>query len=136
MSELDVANALSAFLHFKHSTSPSAVACLESLIRTTIRNAKTYKLQTIGVISNALAEMEIQNTTYFNIVKNIILENELFEKSIEAGEEVPRNVNMKEKFLKPLDCAHFMAAFCKVKLFDDNLDLFEYLERQFVKYID
>ena len=42
-------------------------------------------MQTIGVISNALAEMEIQNTTYFNIVKNIILENELFEKSIEAG---------------------------------------------------
>jgi hypothetical protein len=85
LSELDVANALSAFLHFKHSTSPSAVSCLESLIRTTIRNAKSYKMQTIGVISNALAEMEIQNTTYFNIVKNIILENELFEKSIEAG---------------------------------------------------
>jgi hypothetical protein len=93
-------------------------------------------MQTIGVISNSLAEMEIQNTTYFNIVKNIILENELFEKSIEAGEEIPRNVNLKEKSLKPLDCAHFMAAFCKVKLFDGNLDLFEYLERQFVKYID
>lgn len=44
VSELDVANALSAFLHFKHTESPSAIACLESLIRTTIRNAKSYKL--------------------------------------------------------------------------------------------
>ena len=59
VSELDVANALSSFLHFKHSSSDSAIACLDSLIRTTIRNAKSYKLQTLGVISNALAEMEI-----------------------------------------------------------------------------
>lgn len=29
-----------------------------------------------------------------------------------------------------------MSAFCKVKLFEGNLDLFELLERQFVKFID
>jgi hypothetical protein len=29
-----------------------------------------------------------------------------------------------------------MTAFCKVKFFENNLDLFELLERSFVKYID
>ncbi len=136
VSELDVANALSSFLHFKHTESPSAIACLESLIRTTIRNAKSYKLQTLAVISNALADMEIQNVTYFNIIKNIIMEIDIQDKAIEEGKEIPLSNKSLEKTLKPLDCAQLMSAFCKVKLFEGNLDLFELLERHFVKYID
>jgi hypothetical protein len=45
------------------------------------------------VISNALAEMEIQNTTYFNIIKNIVMEIDIQEKTFEEGKEIPFNNN-------------------------------------------
>jgi hypothetical protein len=37
--------------------------------------------------------------------------------------------------LTPLDCAQIMTAFGKVKFYENNLDLFELLERHFVKHI-
>lgn len=80
--------------------------------------------------------MEIQNVTYFNIIKNIIMEIDIQDKAIEEGKEIPLSNKSLEKTLKPLDCAQLMSAFCKVKLFEGNLDLFELLERHFVKYID
>jgi len=64
------------------------------------------------------------------------METEIKENSEDQLQEIPNTVKKEERFLKPVDCAHLMSAFCKVKLFEHNLDLFELLQRQFVKYID
>ena len=64
------------------------------------------------------------------------METEIKEKAAELQTEIANTNKKEERFLSPLDCAQLMSAFCKVKLFDANLDLFELLERQFVKYID
>lgn len=47
----------------------------------------------------------------------------------EVAVGVSHNTNVINQYLNPLDCAMLMTAFCKVKLFDDNLDLFEFIER-------
>lgn len=57
------------------------------------------------------------------------MEIDIQEKAFEEGKEIPFNNNRQVQALKPLDCAHLMSAFCKVKLFEGNLDLFELLER-------
>ncbi len=100
----------------------------------TIRHAKDYKLQSLAVITNALADLDVQNTTVFTIVKNVIQSIDNQDK--EDMGEIPSNQRREERRLTPLDCAQIMTAFCKVKLFENNLDLFELLERHFVKYID
>lgn len=73
LQEVDVANALRAFAYYKHTSSEPAGACLESLVRRTIRSAHEWKLQTLAVVTNALADLDIQNTTVFAIVKNVIV---------------------------------------------------------------
>jgi hypothetical protein len=77
---------------------------LERLVRTSIRNAKDWKLQTLAVVTNALADMEVQNVTLFTIVKNIVMEIEIEEKAAETGMEIPEKKGP-NKFLTPLDCA-------------------------------
>lgn len=59
MKEVDVANALRSFAHFKHFGTETALSCLESLVRTTIKSAQGYKLKTLAVISNSLAELNV-----------------------------------------------------------------------------
>ena len=44
LSEVDVANSLSSFAHFKHIDTSQAAATLESLVKITIRNCKDYRL--------------------------------------------------------------------------------------------
>ena len=44
LSEVDVANSLSSFAHFKHIDTPQAAETLESLVKITIRNCKDYRL--------------------------------------------------------------------------------------------
>lgn len=82
MSEIDVANSLSAFATFKHIETEQAAATLESLVKITIRNCKDYRLQSLAVITNALADLEVKNTTVFSIVKNVILDIESKDKAI------------------------------------------------------
>ena len=73
MREVDVANALCAFAHFKHMDTEIAAETLESLIKISIRNIMNYKTQSIAVITNALADLEVKNTTIFSIVKSELL---------------------------------------------------------------
>jgi hypothetical protein len=44
LSEVDVANSLSSFAHFKHIDTSQAAETLESLVKVTIRNCKDYRL--------------------------------------------------------------------------------------------
>ena len=96
---------------------------MESLIKVTIKNANEYKLQSLAVIANSLGQLDIKNQTIFTIIKNIILK-----------EHLDGNTEGLLDKLKPIDCAQFMTAFCRVSMFD--LELFEALEGVFVKKID
>jgi ribosomal protein L25 (general stress protein Ctc) len=71
MNELDVANAMRAFAHFKYIN----YEAMESLIKVSIKHAQEYKLQSLAVITNSLAQLDIQNGTYFSIIKNILLKD-------------------------------------------------------------
>jgi hypothetical protein len=59
LSEIDVANAFRAFAHFKHTGTPQAEATLESLVRRSIRDLQSWRMQTIAQVSNSLAELEV-----------------------------------------------------------------------------
>jgi hypothetical protein len=47
------------------------------MVRVIIRNCNDWRLQSIAVICNSLAELDIQNPTVFAIVKQKILKMEL-----------------------------------------------------------
>lgn len=72
-------------------------------------------------------------------MKQKILKMELqdaeYQKRLEAGDELPAR-RFEQEQLSPLDCAQLMTSFCRLKLFDDNLEFFELIERSFVKHID
>ena len=95
LSEIDVANSLSSFAHFKHINTDQAATTLECLVRTTIRHAKDYGLQSLAVITNALAELEVKNTTVFSIVKNVIIDIETRDQ-IKEGQEIPVTTSRKD----------------------------------------
>lgn len=61
LGEVDVANAFRAFAHFKHTHTEQAAETLESLVRTSIRNLTEWNVQTIAVVCNSLAELDINN---------------------------------------------------------------------------
>jgi hypothetical protein len=69
LGEIDVANAFRAFAHYKHTHTEQAAETLESLVRTTIRNLSGWKVQSIAVVCNSLAELDITNPTVYTIVK-------------------------------------------------------------------
>ena len=119
LNELDVANALRSFAQFKYMNFDA----LEGLIKTTIQNASTYNIKSLAVISNSLAILEIQNTTVFKIIKNVILKDFLEGKTTNQVET-----------LEPIDCAQLMTAYCRVKIFD--LDLLQTLEEVFLQKIE
>lgn len=59
--------------------------------------------------------------------------------AIEGGAPIPavqKTPKASLQNLTPLDCAQFLTAFCRVKYFEGNLDLFECLERYFIRNID
>lgn len=80
-------------------------------------------MQTLAVITNSLALLDIKNATIFTIVKNILLKDFLED-----------NMDELVRKLQPIDCAQFMTAYCRVGIFD--LELFEVLEMAFIKRID
>jgi len=51
-------------------------------------------------------------------------------------EESQDKIHLMFFFLWPIDCALFMSSFCHFRLFKDNYNFLELLERQFVKHID
>lgn len=92
LNELDVANAMKAFAYFKHMN----YECMESLIKITIQNCQDYKMKTLAVIANSLAELDIKNKTVFNIIKTTILRQHL--KGADSHEVDVEAIN-------PIDCA-------------------------------
>lgn len=69
LNEIDVANAIRAFAYFNHVDFKT----MESLIKVTIKNCSEYKLQSLAVISNSMAQLGIQNKTFFEIVKTVLI---------------------------------------------------------------
>jgi len=55
LNELDIANAVRSLAHFKHTD----YDVLEVLLKQSIRRADTFKLQTLSVILNSFAELDI-----------------------------------------------------------------------------
>jgi len=49
----------------------------------------------LAVITNALAELEVKNTTVFSIVKNVILDIETRDQ-VKEGQEKPATTNRKD----------------------------------------
>ncbi|CDW89579.1 UNKNOWN [Stylonychia lemnae] len=119
LTETDVANSMNSFAEVKHEHYPA----LESLIRITIRDCETYNHQSLAVILNALAKLEIKNMTIFNIVRALLLR-----------QAHPESTNQTFHTITTVDCAQFMTAFAKVEIFD--FELFESLESVFLSQID
>ena len=57
--EIDIAHTLRAFSHFRFKR----YECIESLLKTTIRKADLFKVQTLADVIHSLAELEITNPT-------------------------------------------------------------------------
>lgn len=70
-----------------------------------------------------MGRLDINNTTVFTIIKEIVLKN-----------HNNKDLSLTEK-LKPIDCAQFMTAFCRVGFFEDQ-ELFEVLEQVFLARIE
>ena len=106
-----MAHAFTSLAHFNHSKSENAIKCLETLIKVSIRYANYYNIQTLAVISNSLAELDIQNSTFFTILKNIIMTFEKRETEMTLGEESDPNLQKThykhgENYdLSTMDCA-------------------------------
>ena len=69
LNELDIANSLRAFAHFQHVD----LDCIEVLLKQTIRRAQEFKLQSLAVIANSLADLDVANPTFLEITKQILL---------------------------------------------------------------
>lgn len=68
MKETDIANALRTFAHFQYMH-----GSIELLIKQSIKRSQDFKLQTLAVIMNSLADLDIANPTLLHIVKQILL---------------------------------------------------------------
>jgi hypothetical protein len=63
------------------------------MIRITIRQCENWKFQTLAVVSNSLAELEVQNKTVFTIIKNKIMSLDLpdnIHRQGEAAQSMPQ----------------------------------------------
>jgi len=65
LHDLDIANAVRSFAHFEHVD----YDCLEVLLKQTIRRADQLNMQTLAVILNSFADMDISNPTLLAISK-------------------------------------------------------------------
>lgn len=132
LNELDIANTLRAYAHFQHVD----YECIEVLLKQTIRRAQDFKLQSLAVIANSLADLDIVNPTFLEIVKQILIEKI----DVKTDESIPESENMMPgkpgpKMLAPIDCAMFMTAFTRCKQFD-SIDLLKSLEASFLSRIE
>jgi len=113
MKETDIANALRTFAHFQYMH-----GSIELLIKQSIKRSQDFKLQTLAVIMNSLADLDIANPTLLHIVKQILLakidENAPIVQ-VPKGKEIQPNSAQ----LMPKDCAMFMTSFCRSKIMFD-----------------
>ena len=110
--------ALRCFAHFDHVD----FSCLEKLIKQTIIKAQTFNTQTLAVVLNSLADLDIHNPTLLTISKELIIQK--FDEGQLASEQgltiegPPLNKDTKDE-LRPLSCAQFMTAFARAKMFSE-----------------
>lgn len=109
------------------------------LIEQSIRRAQDFKMQSLAVIVNALADLDIANPTLLEVVKQILL-RKIDVLSTTALSEVPAAGKHKPAMpdasqLSPQDCAMFMTAYTRNKQFD-AVDLLQSLENSFLLRID
>ena len=48
---------------------------LEGLIKNTIQNANEFRYQSLAVVANSLAELDIKNQTVFQIIKTVLVKD-------------------------------------------------------------
>ena len=112
LNELDIANAVRSFSHFQHMD----YDCLEVLLKQTIRRADTFKLQSLAVILQSFAELDISNPTLLTISKQILLWKSDSKAVSADGQPL---ITQEKHVLTPIDCAMFMSAFSRAEFFDD-----------------
>ena len=128
LHHLDIANALRSFAHFHYLD----YDCLEVLIKETIKRAEKFEMQTLAVILNSLAALDISNPTLLTICKHILLQKIDAKATLADGEPL---ITVERPTLKPIDCAMFMAAFSRAEIFDDPA-LQESLLACFIERVD
>jgi len=69
LHDLDIANAVRCFAHFQQMN----YDCLEVLLKQSIKRAENFNMQTLAVILNSFAELDIHNPTLLSIAQQIIL---------------------------------------------------------------
>lgn len=90
--------------------------CLEVLLKQSIRRADSFSLQSLAVVLNAFAELEIVNPTLLTISKQTILAK--IDRKAVTADNKPLITGERPK-LKPVDSAMFMAAFSRSEFFND-----------------
>lgn len=85
-------------------------------MKQSIRRADQFNLQSLAVITNALADLEIVNPTLLTIVKQILL-NKIDKKALTHDGQPLISGDKPE--VSTVDCAMFMTAFSRAQFFSD-----------------
>ena len=88
--------------------------CLEVLLKQSIHRADQFSLQTLAVVLNSFAELEVSNPTLLAISKQTILSR--IDRLSAASSLVTKQENSN---LSPIDSAMFMSAFSRAEFFGD-----------------
>ena len=86
------------------------------LLKQSIRRADKFNLQTLAVVLNAFAELEIANPTLLTIAKQTLLSKIDRQAVTQDGQPL---ITGEKPSLSPVDCAMFMAAFSRSEYFED-----------------
>ena len=113
LHDLDIANAVRAFSHFNYID----YDCLEVCLKQSIRRADKLPMQTLAVILNSFAEMEVSNPTLLEISKQVLLQK--IDSKAVSPNGMPLINDSEKASLSPVDCAMFMAAFSRAEVFGD-----------------
>jgi hypothetical protein len=89
------------------------------------------------VIANSLADMDVANPTFLEILKQILLQRiDMKAPTLElADARGGKPAKADPHQLSPIDCAMFMTAYTRCKMFT-SVDLLESLEASFLSRID
>jgi hypothetical protein len=140
INQLDIANAIRSFAHFKYLN----YDCVELLLKQSIEKVTDFNLQTLAVVVNSFSELNVANPTLLGITKAIILEkidekniNLVLQQQMEEGKEPmhPKKFSPNKSYVKPVDCAMLLSAFVKAEMFEE-VELFESLEAAFLSRIE
>ena len=129
LGEIDIAHTLRAFSHFKYRK----YACIEHLLKITIKKADMYKVQTLADVIHSLAELEIVNPTLLQITKQVLLRK--LDRKAEGPNGEPVIQDSDGTDLMPFEMAMVMKAYCKAGMYEE-VELLESLESAFLERIE